>query len=132
MDILVVDEDSGFASKVQGFLRKRGFSVCAVNNTDDAASFLIGKTPDVLFCNIESSGENGLRGFDLLRRAKKIRPETIVYLWGEMITIDDLPVDLPFDGILLKPFDLDRLARIVRGLRTRSKALRAQANRVCP
>ncbi len=70
MRILVVEDERPYRELLERQLKKRGYTVTAVGNAEDAIAL---EAPDVLLCDISLPGMSGL---DFLRQLKERSPAT--------------------------------------------------------
>lgn len=92
--ILIIDDEVDVLEFQKSYLSRRKYTVFTAANTNEALDVIKNESPDIVFCDIRL--ETDTAGLDILEQAKKIKPDTIVYL------ITGLPeVELEKKGLAL-------------------------------
>jgi len=110
--VLIVDDDLEFVEFVGKFLVTSGYDVDRALHGADALMAIALARPDVVLLDVRMSG---IHGVDVLKRIRSMDPTIPVII----VTADDDPVLLSETrqigayGHLVKPFDVDDLARMV-------------------
>ena len=129
--ILVVDDEDVIAQTLREFLDGEGFAVAVAPDAPAALDLAARFEPDVVLCDIQLPGMDGL---ELLDRLLKVRPETMAVMITAYATVENavaafrrgaqdyLMKPVMFDELLAK---LDRLMG-VRRLVLENQALRRQ------
>ncbi len=110
--ILVVDDDRTVQRAVAAILRSEGFEVRTAGGADDALAVLDGWDADVVFCDIQMPGVDGLELLELLRRARPHQEVVVMTAYG---TVERAVRALKLGAydFLTKPFeDVMAVARI--------------------
>ena len=111
--ILIVDDDPGQRSLLDGFLRSQGFETTPTSSGEQALEVLSREEISMMISDVRMPGISGL---ETLRRARKEHPILPVLLVTAYADIRDA-VDAMRDGAvnyLEKPIDLDELLASVR------------------
>jgi len=110
--VLIVDDDLEFIEFVGKLLVTSGYDVDRALHSADALMAIALARPDVVLLDVRMSG---IHGVDVLKRIRSMDPTIPVIL----VTADDDPVlisetrQIGAYGYLVKPFDVDDLARMV-------------------
>ena len=84
--ILIVDDEEVIAQTLQEFLQGEGYEVNVASDAREALSHLAEFEPDVVLCDIQLPGPDGL---ELLDRMLKLRPETLVMMITAFATLEN-------------------------------------------
>jgi CheY-like chemotaxis protein len=117
--ILVVDDENLIVYSLSVALRNDGSQVTAVTNGKDALSEIQRSLFDICFLDIHLPDANG---FDLMKIVREISPATRIILMTA-IDLDDAQMnDLRHHNghYLPKPFDLEEVRSIVKGIKAGS------------
>jgi DNA-binding NtrC family response regulator len=74
--ILVVDDEHAFLMAVRRIFSKMGSSIDTVDSREEAEVLLARKPYDVVITDLRLTGINGEEGFDIIRKAKELNPDT--------------------------------------------------------
>ncbi len=129
--ILVVDDEEVIALTLQEFLQGEGYEVGVASDAKSALALLPDLEPDVVLCDIQLPGPDGL---EVLDRILKLRPETLVMMITAFATVENAVSAFRRGAhdYMMKPviFDelLTKLERLVgyRRLLLENQALRRQ------
>jgi two-component system NtrC family sensor kinase len=112
--ILIIDDEHFITEVLQRALEKDGYSTQAVQDGQQAAEALSDLSFDLILCDLELPGTNGLA---LYKNVVDLQPSLgnrFVFMTGEMLNPDVQDflsrMQLP---LLMKPFDLNELLRTV-------------------
>lgn len=111
--ILVVDDDEDILLMARTYLEEQGYNVLQAASGADGLDILQSDKPvDLLFTDIVMPG--GMDGFELVQRAKQVRPELrVLYTSGYFREMPEHPKEM--DGDLLpKPWRLSHLRDAVK------------------
>lgn len=115
--ILLVDDDDGFRRSWAALLIREGFQILEADCAEAALAALSHRDGevDLMLSDIEMPGVGGL---ELASRARELRPTLKVLLMSGspsrvLQPIQDVDQD-PLLRILIKPFRLEQLTRIIR------------------
>ena len=114
MNILVVDDEPVIVKMCLKVLGEQGHAVRGFTSTREALAHLAaGPTADLLVVDYKMPG---LNGFEVIRRARALRPELRVVMITGHGTRDVVGEanEAGVNGLLLKPFTPDALAGRVR------------------
>lgn len=119
-NVLYVDDEDGIRRALKSWLTRRGHTVLAAGSSDEARALLDSHPVDGAFIDIWLGEESG---FDLFEWIDMNRPgvaQNTVFVTGDIIRDPDVERSLAaFERpVLLKPFELGELERIVRGWAT--------------
>jgi len=128
---LVVDDEEVLAQTLQEFLQSEGYEVGVASDGKQALAILAELEPDVVLCDIQLPGPDGL---EVLDRILKLRPETLVMMITAFATVENAVTAFRRGAhdYMMKPviFDelLAKLERLVgyRRLLLENQALRRQ------
>ena len=76
--ILIIDDEPDVLEFQSAYLLKRKYEVVTAKNVPEALEALARTKFDVVFCDIRL--EQDTSGLDILRRAKELYPQLIIYL----------------------------------------------------
>lgn len=115
--ILYVDDEAPIRRALKSWLTRRGHTVFDAGTSDEARVVLQGNTVDGAFIDIWLGEESG---FDLFEWIDMNRPgvaEHTVFVTGDIIRDPEVERSLTAleRPVLVKPFELDELERIVKG-----------------
>lgn len=112
--ILVVDDDIDICATVDSILREAGFATLLANSGFDAFRLVSREPVRAVVSDIRMPNGNGL---ELLGAMKKHSPDIPVII---MTGYDDLTIEdarrLGASGLVIKPFESERLVGVVRDL----------------
>lgn len=112
--VLVVDDDAGLLALICEDLRKQGLA-CVGARSDREAYKLLATEPAFDAMVVDVNLGTGTTGFDVARRARKLRPDIrVVYISGEANARDWMTFGVPSSDYVSKPFPLERLAGLLR------------------
>lgn len=130
--VLIVEDEASHGEAVAEALRRANFACRLVENGQDAVKSIRQRPPDVVVTDYRLGGE--INGMDVLREAKKVRPETEVILitayGSEALAREALSRDNSHQAYdyLIKPIDIDVLRDKVQ--RAAKQALSRQESRL--
>lgn len=84
--VLVVDDEEVLAATLQEFLQGEGFEVATANDSPSALTLVESFEPEVVLCDVQLPGGDGL---DLIDRLLRIRPETLVVMITAYATVEN-------------------------------------------
>jgi CheY-like chemotaxis protein len=112
--ILLVDDDSGFADTLAALLHLEGFAVVTETTVAGAAAYLSDSSPDVLITDIRL--KNG-DGWALAKYAKRRDPTLkVIVVTGFSAACDEGDAEYWRLPVFLKPFDPDDLLAYIRAV----------------
>jgi len=126
--VLIVEDEASHGEAIAEALRRADFACHVVANGKDAVTSLRQRPPDVIVTDYRLGGE--VNGMDVLREAKRVRPETEVILitafGSESLARQALSRDNPHRAYdyLIKPIDVDVLRDKVQRAARQSLARR--------
>ena len=112
--ILLIDDEPDVIEFQKKYLERRKHSVSTAANTLEAMALINKESPDVIFCDVRL--ETDTAGLEILAQAKKIIPNTIVYLVTGLTDkeIEEKGSALGAKEILIKPLTNEILAQKVQ------------------
>ena len=121
--ILVVDDDAAIRTVVGQSLRRTGYEVRAVATLAELRASLIGGLPDVLITDVVLPDGNGI---DVAAELLALHPGLPIIVFSAQNTLSTAvrATEVGAYDYLPKPFDLDHLARAVRGAIERGQGTR--------
>ncbi len=118
MRIVVVEDNTSLRKGISYRLTDDGHAVDALDNGDDADTFLRQEDCDLVILDINLPGRDGLDVLAALRQRNDPRP--VILLTARSSTEDRvIGLDAGADDYLVKPFAMDELAARVRALSRR-------------
>ncbi|MHC5544408.1 sigma-54-dependent transcriptional regulator, partial [Singulisphaera rosea] len=84
--ILIVDDEDVLAQTLQEFLQGEGYEVGVASDASEALALIQGLEPDVVLCDVQLPGIDGL---EFLDRLLKVRPETLVLMITAFATVEN-------------------------------------------
>jgi len=120
----VVDDDRAILTLIGTIALAEGFDVATTINGDDAMKQLRHRPADLVLLDLRMPGVTGL---DVLRAIREISPRCKVVLMTGYATIDSAVEAVKLGAIdyLTKPFDLQRLRRLLSSVREEAEQRRA-------
>jgi PAS domain S-box-containing protein len=107
---LVADDQPGMRELLQRLLTRRGFAVEGAADGEEAADRLSRTRVDVIFCDVQMPGLDGLGLYETVRRRQPHLLEAFVFMSGDEL---DAPVQRLVDAarapLLRKPFTPEQL-----------------------
>jgi DNA-binding response OmpR family regulator len=114
--ILIVDDDASLRLLCRVNLELEGYRVVEAQNLAEAEDALAGATVDLVLLDVHVGADDGL---ELMRSLRKREHTAAVVLFTGSAQLDPA-TRAEADGVLPKPFRLDQLFDVVRGLVRRS------------
>ena len=114
--LLIVDDDRAILTLVGAIALKEGFDVATAVGGDEALRQLTAHPSDLVLLDLQMPGTTGL---EVLRAISEARHGCRVVLMSGFATIDSAveAVKLGAEDYLTKPFDLDRVRRLLTSVR---------------
>lgn len=128
--VLIVDDEM-LARDELAYLLKRTNDEMEINeaeNIESAFDQMMDQKPDLLFLDVDLSGENG---FDIAKRLKKMKhPPAIVFATAyDQYALKAFEVDAL--DYLTKPFDEERIQQTLKNIKSQSGYCRNRAKQPC-
>jgi two-component system response regulator HydG len=122
--VLVVDDDRAILTLVGSVALAEGFDVATTVDGADALQQLTTRPADLVLVDLRMPGVTGL---EVLRAIREVNSRSRVVLMSGYATIDSavMAVKLGAMDYLTKPFDLQRLRRLLSAVRTETDERRA-------
>ena len=111
--VLLVDDERELLQAMSERLQMRNFSIAAVDNGEEALSYISKGEPEVMILDLRMPG---IGGMEVLRRVKKNHPGVeVIILTGHGTEKDEaLARELGAADFLEKPVEIDTLTRIIQ------------------
>lgn len=103
LKILLIDDEVDVIEFQKSYLSRRKYEVITATNAKEAIAAIKNEPIDIVFCDIRL--ETDTSGFDILEQAKKLKPETVVYLITGFLEkdIEEKGLSLGAKEVLHKP-----------------------------
>ncbi len=129
--LLVVDDDERLLKVVSKSLNDAGFVTTPVTTSDEAFTYLMGSSPDLILCdvNLETSTMGGFAFYEKVREFDHLRDTPFIFLSG--LTDEALirtGKELGVDDYLSKPVSEETLVATIRGKLRRYHELKKRMN----
>jgi DNA-binding response OmpR family regulator len=129
--VLLVDDDDAVRAMMNATLERRGFEVVAVASVTDALRHITTESFDVLITDLHMP--NAGDGFAVVTAMRHSQPDALTLLVSGYPDVQSAmaAILLEADEIIVKPFEVGRLAELVREkINTRKPAARLAKERV--
>ena len=129
--VLLVDDDDAVRAMMNATLERKGFEVVAATCVTDALRHIATETFDVLITDLHMPNPGD--GFTVVTAMRHSQPAALTLLVSGYPDVQSAmaAILLEADEIIVKPFDVGRLAELVRAkLSTRKPPARADKERV--
>ncbi|MFO0948201.1 MAG: sigma-54 dependent transcriptional regulator [Planctomycetota bacterium] len=114
--ILIVDDESNVRTSIEEMLDEAGYDVVAADRAEGALKLVEIEQPDLMICDVQMPGMNGLEAFRVIRQSRPRMPVIIMTGYGTTETAIEATKLGAFD-YLLKPFDpAEMLTTVQRAL----------------
>ncbi len=129
--VLLVDDDDGVRAMMNAMLERKGFEVVAAANVTDALRHIATESFDVLITDLHMPDPGD--GFTVVTAMRHSQPNALTLLVSGYPDVQSAmaAILMEADEIIVKPFDVGKLAELVRTkLATRKPAARTNKERV--
>jgi DNA-binding response OmpR family regulator len=129
--VLLVDDDDDVRAMMNATLERKGFDVVAVASVPDALRHITTESFDVLITDLHMP--NPSDGFAVVTAMRHSQPDALTLLVSGYPDVQSAmaAILLEADEIIVKPFEVGRLADLVREkMNTRKPAVRMEKERV--
>src|SRR6202163_3083037 len=129
--VLLVDDDDAVRAMMNATLERKGFDVVAVASVPDALRHITTESFDVLITDLHMP--NAGDGFAVVTAMRHSQPDALTLLVSGYPDVQSAmaAILLEADEIIVKPFEVGRLAELVREkMNTRKPAARLEKERV--
>jgi DNA-binding response OmpR family regulator len=129
--VLLVDDDDAVRAMMNATLERKGFDVVAVASVPDALRHITTESFDVLITDLHMP--NAGDGFAVVTAMRHSQPDALTLLVSGYPDVQSAmaAILLEADEIIVKPFEVGRLAELVREkMNTRKPAVRMEKERV--
>jgi DNA-binding response OmpR family regulator len=129
--VLLVDDDDAVRAMMNATLERKGFDVVAVAGVTDALRHITTESFDVLITDLHMP--NAGDGFAVITAMRHSQPDALTLLVSGYPDVQSAmaAILLEADEIIVKPFEVGRLAELVREkMNTRKPAARLEKERV--
>ena len=129
-NILVVD-DEAVVRKILSFnLSRRGYSPVAIDNATDALAELEKTQIDLVLCDINMEGMDGLELCRTVRKLEKYQALPFIFITAKDTSeIKTSALSIGADDLISKPFDIDQLMLKIEALLKRVEIYRSYGRR---
>ena len=101
-NILIVEDDQRIARILEGYLKKEGFSVQVLDDSQDVVPQVRKTPPDLILMDIMLPGEDGL---ELFKEIKSFSSVPVIFVTAKTDDVDRLVgLELGADDYICKPF----------------------------
>ena len=116
MRILIVDDDAIVVHSCRRILETEGMEIQTADNVEAGLSVLAAENVDLMLTDIKMPGQDG---FEMIKRAKKIRPEMPILMMTGYLTAETIEVGrrAGADNCIAKPFTPEELIQAVQKIR---------------
>jgi len=122
--ILVVDDDEGVRKVLSRWVADMGYAVKAAADADVALEIMRECPIDVALCDVRMPGHDGIW---LLDQVCRFYPEIAIVLATGLMEMDPMVTLRPgVVGYIVKPFNRDDLAKVVKRGMTERRRLQAE------
>jgi DNA-binding NtrC family response regulator len=122
--ILIVEDERAIQLALSGLLRREGYEVELASSGEEALSQLVASTFDLVLTDLALG--RGASGMDVLKGAKRLRPETVVVMitahGSEKIAVEAMKNGA--EDYVPKPFDNDEIRLVVQRALERTRLQR--------
>jgi DNA-binding response OmpR family regulator len=129
--VLLVDDDDAVRAMMKATLERKGFDLVAVSSVTEALRHITTESFDVLITDLHMP--NPSDGFAVVTAMRHSQPDALTLLVSGYPDVQSAmaAILLEADEIIVKPFEVGRLAELVREkMRTRKPAVRLEKERV--
>jgi DNA-binding response OmpR family regulator len=129
--VLLVDDDDAVRDMMTATLERKGFGVIAATNVTEALTLITTETFDVLITDLHMPSPGD--GFTVVTAMRHSQPNALTLLVSGCSDVQSAmaTILLQADEIIVKPFDVGRLAKLVHGkVLTRKPVTRLENHRV--
>ncbi len=115
--VLVVDDDPDIRLVLQELLTEEGYQVETASDGLTALGLLHqAPLPDIILLDLAMPGMNGGAVVKAIRSDPALRGIPVVIVTGSVPDAFEYPPDGSYQGLIGKPFDINDVLEIVRGL----------------
>jgi two-component system response regulator (stage 0 sporulation protein F) len=122
-DLLIVDDQAGIRRFLYEAFSEEGYNVEMASNGIEALNKVSAKTPSLIFLDFKMPGMSGMETLEELREIAPDIPVVMMSAYGEL----DIIAEAKKRGVkcyINKPFDLDDVRSLVRGLLAKEESKR--------
>lgn len=116
MKILIVDDDAIVVHSCRRIFEAEGMDILSADTVEKGLSILAAEKVDVMLTDIKMPGQDG---FEMIRRARKMRPEMPILMMTGYLTADTIAAgrQAGADHCIAKPFTPEELIQAVQEIR---------------
>jgi two-component system cell cycle response regulator DivK len=111
--VLIFDDDIDILQICTIVLRKKGFEVITLNNSNQVVSQVRSHRPDVIIMDNWIPGPGGIEATRLLKLSRETQDIPVIFFSANS-NVAQLALDARADYFLQKPFDITELEAIVQ------------------
>jgi CheY-like chemotaxis protein len=108
--ILIIDDDPIIVDYLVDLFQDNGYETCSASNGIEGMEVLRKEKPDLITLDLQMPGEWGPRFYRKLRKEKELKDVPVIVVTG----IDGDHAIKDAAGVVRKPFDPERILRIVK------------------
>ncbi len=115
LNILVVDDDEVLRNELSEWLNGEGHKVKSADSGESAIKMVKGENFNLILTDMKMPGKSGL---DVLKAAKKYRPDTHMVMITAYGTIDTAveAMKIGADDYITKPFEIEQLRSVLQNI----------------
>jgi DNA-binding response OmpR family regulator len=117
--VLVIEDDAGVRGLLQTILEDEGLEIDLAANGEEGMRLAREVHPAVVLIDVMMPGLGGPEVLRRLRRPDGSLPFAVVVLTGAVDSVEPLRLELGAEAIVEKPFDITKLAQLVKHLASR-------------
>jgi len=116
--ILVVDDDPDMVAFMTLPLRKRGYTITAGGNGEEALALARQDRPDLMILDVSMPRLNGLEACERLKRDDQLKsiPVMLITATASLLPPPEILYKLQVEGYLIKPFSVRVLVEKIEHL----------------
>lgn len=116
MRILIVDDDAIVVHSCRRILEAEGMDIQSADTVAAGLSILAAEKIDMMITDIKMPGQDG---FEMIKRARKIRPEMPILMMTGYLTAETIEAGrrAGADNCIAKPFTPEELIQAVKKIR---------------
>jgi CheY-like chemotaxis protein len=114
--VLVIEDDAGVRGLLQAILEDEGLQVVLAADGQEGLRLALQAEPAVVLIDVMMPGLGGPEVLRRLRRRDGSLPFAVVVLTGAVDSVESLRFELGAEAIIEKPFDITKLAELVKDL----------------
>ncbi|AQS60404.1 response regulator [Desulforamulus ferrireducens] len=130
IDILIVDDQVGIRRLLSEALADEGYQVKMAGSGAEALNILSSTLPSLILLDLKMPGMTGLETLQEIRKHHGQLTVVMMTAYSE-VEIMDQTMGLGVKHFLNKPFDLDEVRALVKGLLKKAEGLKLLQQEIC-